>query len=610
MMKYIIYCRKSTDEGTEKQIQSIPDQMEECIQFAENNKLVIADRPAWFEVFESEEEIRKQDIDPIWSKTYKKYRDLFIIKEQKTAKNPWVREKRKELIKRVRAWKVKGIISYHPDRQARNMEEWWALITLVDNWLVDLKYSRFHFEPTATGKMMLGFLFVFSKNYSDTISENVTRWLKTSIERWKAVGKNKYWYRINSEWYFEPDDQNFELMKKAFHMKIYEHKTNEFIWEYLNTHWFTRSISWKKSPTRMNWKDFSRIWMDPFYYWIHIYWQAQSDQREFNQHYQALITEDEYLVLQKKLSAGVMSVEARDENMIINPLGKSLLQSEDGCFFVHDFPNKQRYVDKLEELKKTKPTATLFDVVKSSQILYTMKNKKSDQKGMSISYAEIEKQILKFISLIQINDTNYKWYVEYMTSEYLKERHLREEQRQRLQLQRNIQSNKLNDFVTRNLWLTRDDTESEAYSQEKTRLEKEIYLIDDQLTKLNEGEHHALVALEWILDVFKDIVKKFQKSNYVRKRNFINLLFSNILITKERQVKLLPFSYVGHLIVAESAVAPQAFEHFYWILHKLTVSDIRRILTVWIEQWEDKNKIIKRLTKKQVVLYGLDVDSD
>ncbi|MBP6256712.1 hypothetical protein KA405_03125 [Patescibacteria group bacterium] len=46
---------------------------------------------------------------------------------------------------------------------------------MVDDGRVDLKYTRFHFEPTATGKMMLGFLFVFSKNYSDTISENVSR---------------------------------------------------------------------------------------------------------------------------------------------------------------------------------------------------------------------------------------------------------------------------------------------------------------------------------------------------------------------------------------------------------------------------------------------------
>lgn len=36
-MEYIVYCRKSTDENTDRQIQSIPDQIKECMEFAEKN---------------------------------------------------------------------------------------------------------------------------------------------------------------------------------------------------------------------------------------------------------------------------------------------------------------------------------------------------------------------------------------------------------------------------------------------------------------------------------------------------------------------------------------------------------------------------------------------
>jgi hypothetical protein len=45
----------------------------------------------------------------------------------------------------------------------------------VDNGLIDLKYTNFHFENTASGKMMLGIWFVFSKQYSDKLSEDITR---------------------------------------------------------------------------------------------------------------------------------------------------------------------------------------------------------------------------------------------------------------------------------------------------------------------------------------------------------------------------------------------------------------------------------------------------
>jgi len=35
-VEYIIYVRKSTDEASGKQQQSIPDQMEACLRFARN----------------------------------------------------------------------------------------------------------------------------------------------------------------------------------------------------------------------------------------------------------------------------------------------------------------------------------------------------------------------------------------------------------------------------------------------------------------------------------------------------------------------------------------------------------------------------------------------
>jgi hypothetical protein len=41
--------------------------------------------------------------------------------------------------------------------------------------MVDLKYVNFHFENNSNGKMMLGMLFAFAKQYSDNQSEVVLR---------------------------------------------------------------------------------------------------------------------------------------------------------------------------------------------------------------------------------------------------------------------------------------------------------------------------------------------------------------------------------------------------------------------------------------------------
>ncbi len=121
--------------------------------------------------FETPAEIVMEDNEPELAdrEIYKRYRHLYIIRERKTAKEPGVRDKWSQLMKLVKNGKIGGIISYSPDRQARNLLEAGYLIDLVDKGMVGLKYPNFAFEPNAAGKMMLGIWFVFSKQYSDKL---------------------------------------------------------------------------------------------------------------------------------------------------------------------------------------------------------------------------------------------------------------------------------------------------------------------------------------------------------------------------------------------------------------------------------------------------------
>ena len=176
-MEYIIYVRKSTDETSEHQKQSIPDQIVKCIEFAKNNWLIIASKPNDFSGFETEKDIKLEhnEKDEINREIYKKYSNFFIVRERESAKEPYKRPKWRKIIEWIKQWKIKWILSYSPDRQARNLLEAGELIDLVDKWLIDLKYTTFHFEPNASWKMMLWIWFVFSKQYSDKLSEDITR---------------------------------------------------------------------------------------------------------------------------------------------------------------------------------------------------------------------------------------------------------------------------------------------------------------------------------------------------------------------------------------------------------------------------------------------------
>ena len=52
-IEYVVYCRKSTDESSGNQKQSIPDQIEACLKYAERENLKIMWKPSDFSNFET-----------------------------------------------------------------------------------------------------------------------------------------------------------------------------------------------------------------------------------------------------------------------------------------------------------------------------------------------------------------------------------------------------------------------------------------------------------------------------------------------------------------------------------------------------------------------------
>jgi len=158
-MKYIIYTRKST-EDEDRQILSIETQLFELRQFAAKEKLEI--------------------VGPTFVET-------------KTAKEPG-RTKFAEMLKQIEQGKADGILSWHPDRLARNSIDGGKIIHMVDRGLIkSLKFPTFWFEPTPQGLFMLSIAFGQSKYYIDNLSENVKRGMRQKIRNgvwpvWAPIG--------------------------------------------------------------------------------------------------------------------------------------------------------------------------------------------------------------------------------------------------------------------------------------------------------------------------------------------------------------------------------------------------------------------------------------
>ena len=157
-MKYIIYAHKSTEKD-DRQILSIEAQLVELKEFAAKEKLEI----------------------------------VASFQEAKTAKEPG-RMKFAEMLSLIEKGKADGIISWHPDRLARNSVDGGKIIHFVDRGLIrSLKFPTFWFEPTPQGLFMLNIAFGQSKYFVDNLRENVKRGLRQKIRNgvwpgWVPVG--------------------------------------------------------------------------------------------------------------------------------------------------------------------------------------------------------------------------------------------------------------------------------------------------------------------------------------------------------------------------------------------------------------------------------------
>jgi len=157
-MRYIIYARKST-EDEDRQVLSIESQLAELREFAAKEKLEI----------------------------------VASFQEAKTAKEPG-RTKFAEMLSLIEKGKADGILSWHPDRLARNSIDGGKIIHLIDKGIIkSLKFPTFWFEPTPQGLFMLSIAFGQSKYFVDNLRENVKRGMRQKIRNgiwpvWAPIG--------------------------------------------------------------------------------------------------------------------------------------------------------------------------------------------------------------------------------------------------------------------------------------------------------------------------------------------------------------------------------------------------------------------------------------
>ena len=225
--KYFLYARKSTDVE-DKQVLSIEAQLAELRQYAKLEGLSIIEE----------------------------------IVEKQSAKSPG-RPLFNDMVARLERGEANGIVSWNPDRLARNSVDGGRIIYLLDcGRITSLKFPTFWFESTPQGKFMLNIAFGQSKYYVDSLAENTKRGLRQKVRRGEYPSRAPFGYLNDSRTKtIHVHKKNSVLLKKIFEM----YKTGESRLENIANYLAECGIH-SRNGKRLHVSRISFLLRNPFYY--------------------------------------------------------------------------------------------------------------------------------------------------------------------------------------------------------------------------------------------------------------------------------------------------------------------------------------------------------
>lgn len=489
--RYVIYVRKSTDEK-DRQVRSLSDQIDECRDLAKRAELKVISKP---------------------------------IQEAESAKEPDIRPKFRQMLDAIKQGKFEGIISWHPDRLARNMKDAGEIIDLLDKQIIkDLRFCSFIFENNSSGKMLLGIAFVLSKQYSDKLSDDVKRGMRRSIEEGKWF-KTKHGYYKDRNQFLRPDGDYFVLMKNAWRLRL-ENKRLDDIAKYLNDNKYavpTGTGNSNHKPYLMDKKRLSELFRDAFYTGVQKYGETVVNLTELYD-FIPMITVEDFLKINR-----------------FSDIKKAIVQRKRGYEgdYIADLMRRRVICGYCDEPMTVGVTRKYNKSNQKLYFYYRCDNQKCKFYGKSVRAQVIVNFVKKYLDENRFTSREiYDHYIGEM-------RHVIEQKQQELESQRRtltIEGNKCEKDIEKikQLLLDIDDQFiKKEYMKELKGKYAELKAISEAIAKIKEElgkSKQAILSYEEFLELFKSLPDRVRQITNLKELDFVlGKIFLNFTV-KDKEV--------------------------------------------------------------------------
>jgi len=547
MIRYIIYCRKSS-EAEDRQVLSIESQISELKKLAEKLNLSVVD----------------------------------IFTESQSAKSPG-RPLFNEMIKKINQGKAEGIICWKLDRLARNPLDGGQIIWMLQKAIIKHIQTFDKGYYPEDNVLLMSVEFGMANQYVLDLSKNVKRGLKTKAERgWYPAPaplgylNDKTKERGKREIVKDPD--RFELVKKMWELMLTGNYTPPKIAAIANNEWGFRTP--KGRPLLRS--TIYRLFTNPFYYGWFEYPVGSGNW--YKGSHEPMITQEEFdrvqILLGRKGKPRVKKHNFAFTGLIRCGECGAMITAEEknqiicsSCKFKFSSNNRAECPKCKTSIEKMKSPTILHYVY-----YHCTKRINPDCTQGSIEVKELEKQIDQYLTNIHISEEFKNWAIKYLKEENEKEVFSRENifasQRKAfdscLKKLENLFQLKISPLNSDGSLLS-----DEEYAKQKAELMKEKARLEEILNDTEGRVEKWLETGEKVFNFARYARYWFKNGSSQEKAQILQALGSNLTLKDKKLLIELktPFRAIGQ-VVKEVPEAKYRFEPKKSVLNEAKLREI------------------------------------